>query len=504
MKNKGSEKLKYIKARKNKDGTITSYQIRIFQGMDSDGKQKMITKTYKVDPNLTYEQNIAKVKELANEFKAQCDSRSSQDSRTFKQYAEAFIEQKQIEGLKFSTIAGYRRALIRINRGIGHIPIADLTSAHITALFNQLRKEGIRGHNEKAVCKVELKQILAKNNVTKEYLARAANVSLAVISSCYKKKPIMPDKAKAIAAVFDAAPSEIFYFITDNKPLSSKTIREHQMLVVEILEDACQNDKILKNPAKHVKLNRVTKSAPTFYQPDEVKEIMAALKKEPLDKRVLVTLMISTGMRRGEIAGLTWSSIDWKNSVINVDKTVLHKTGIGTYVSSPKTTSSVRKILLPKGTVKLLKKYREEWLKQKESYGNSWNEAVYLPDEKSIQFAEQGQKPKNNSYTSDFLFYSTKNNKIGYPLNPDTITGWCSDFGKKYDLPPINPHAFRHTAISILSFNNIDDATTAKIAGHSNTYITKDTYTHSFSEAEIQAAEALENVLFDDDDEDNE
>ncbi|MCM1062758.1 MAG: tyrosine-type recombinase/integrase [Eubacterium sp.] len=119
-----------------------------------------------------------------------------------------------------------------------------------------------------------------------------------------------------------------------------------------------------------------------------------------------------------------------------------------------------------------MKKYREEWLTRKETYGKLWNEEIYLPDEDSIKFAKGGEKPKGNLYESDFLFYKAKGDKIGYPINPDTITGWCSDFGKKYDLPPINPHAFRHTAISILSYSNIDDATTAKIAGHSNTYIT--------------------------------
>lgn len=490
-----------IKARKSKDGRITSYQIRVFKGRNVDGKQEMLTTTYKVDPNLTDKQNKEKAEALAVEFEEQCKRGYSPDNNmTFRQYAEKFLEQKQIDGLKFSTLAGYRRTLIRINHGIGNIPITKLTSDHITLLFNMLKNEGTRGKNEKAICKVELKKILAKNKVTKEYLAKEADVSLAVISSCYKKKAIMPDKAKAIAAVFDADPSEIFDFVKDNKPLSSKTIREHQMLVVEILEDACHNQKILSNPAKYIKLNKTAKPSPVFYQPDEVKEIMTALKNEPLDKQVMVTLMISTGMRRGEIAGLTWSNIDWEQSVIKIDKTVLHKTGVGTYISSPKTASSVRRILLPKGTARLLKKYHEEWLKQKESYGGLWNEEIYLPNEDSIKFAKNGERPKDNCYASDFLFCKAKGNQIGYPINPDTITGWCSDFGKKYGLPLINPHAFRHTAISILSYNNIDDATTAKIAGHSNTYITKDTYTHSFSEAEIQAAEALESMIFGEDD----
>lgn len=255
-----------IKARKSKDGKITSYQIRVFQRWDAYGKQIMYTYKYKIDPLLTDKQNRAKAEAMAIEFEAQCKQGFKPEKNlTFKQYSERFIDQKQNEGTKHSTLAGYRRALLRINAGIGDIPLTKLNSDHITQLYNQLRQEGIRGNSEKAVCKVDLKQILKQKKITKEGLSKKADVSLAVISSCYHQKNIMPEKAEAIANVLEADVNELFDFIKDDTQLSAKTIREHQRIVYEILEKAYDEDKILKNPAKKVNLEKISKSEPQYF-----------------------------------------------------------------------------------------------------------------------------------------------------------------------------------------------------------------------------------------------
>lgn len=486
-----------IKARKSKDGKITSYQIRVFQRWDAYGKQIMYTCKYKIDPLLTDKQNRAKAEAMAIEFEAQCKQGFKPEKNlTFKQYSERFIDQKQNEGTKHSTLAGYRRALLRINAGIGDIPLTKLNSDHITQLYNQLRQEGIRGNSEKAVCKVALKQILKQKKITKEGLSKKADVSLAVISSCYHQKNIMPEKAEAIANVLEADVNELFDFIKDDTQLSAKTIREHQRIVYEILEKAYDEDKILKNPAKKVNLEKISKSEPQYFQPDEIKAIIAAADKEHLDKKVMIMLMAATGMRRGELVGLTWSAIDMDNCCLDIKQTIMYRTDVGMYISTPKTDKSKRKVLLPEHLIRLLKEYRKEWQKARETYGTLWNYKVKLPDEDSIKQATNGEVPKVKSYPSDFLFYKTENGKIGYPINPDSLTGWCNKFSQRHGLPHINPHAFRHTIISILSYNNIDTAAIAQMVGHSNTYTTQETYTHTFSKGSRRAVQTIEQELF--------
>lgn len=489
-----------IKARVNKkNGKITSYQIRIYDGFDEDGKQKMLTQTYKIDPSLTAKQNEDAARAMAYEFEKQYNQgfRPEKDL-TFEKYAEKFLKQKQIDAKKHSTLEGYRRALIRINYVIGNIPLVKLNTEHITELYNQLKQPNIRGDREKAICSTDLKQILKDKKITKEELSKRAGVSLAVISSCYHKKNIMPDKAQAIADALGIEAGELFNFISDDSKLSDKTIREHQRIVYEILEDAYNNDKITKNPAKKIKLSKAEKSEPQYFQPDELKAILTAVKEEPLNIRVMITLLAATGMRRGELVGLTWSCIDLENDLLNIDRTIMYRAGVGMYVSTPKTEKSKRKVLLPKSVVELLKKYREEWQNAKETYGSMWHNEILLPDEADIQYAKSGDAPKVKSYPSDFLFYKTKSGQVGYPIHPDSVNGLCRKVSKRHDgLPHINPHAFRHTVISILSYNNIDTAAIAQLVGHSNTYTTQEVYTHSFTEANVRANKIMEKMLSD-------
>lgn len=462
-----------LKARKSKDGRITSYQIRVFRGYDEYGRQKMTTETYKVDPELTDKQNRTKAEAMAIEFEEQCKQGFAPEKNlTFEQYSERFLKQKQEENTKHSTLAGYRRALLRINAGIGHLQLTKLKPDHIQQLYSQFRQEGIRGNSEKAICKVDLKQLLKQKKITKEELSKKAGVSLAVISSCYHQKNIMPDKAEAIAEILEIDVNDLFDFIKDDTPLSAKTIKEHQRIVYEILEQAYMDEKILRNPAQKVKREKVKKSEPQFFQPDEIKAIIEAAKNEPLDKRVMITLMAATGMRRGELIGLTWSYIDLENCCLDIEQTIMYRTGVGMYVGTPKTEKSQRKLLLPEPLVRLLKEYKEEWGKSKEKYGSLWHNKIMLPDEDSIKRAKNGEPPKLKAFPSDFLFYKTDSSKVGYPINPDSLTGWCNKFSERHGLPHVNPHAFRHTLVSVLSYNNIDTAAIAQIVGHSNIYTT--------------------------------
>ncbi|MFB0921179.1 MAG: tyrosine-type recombinase/integrase [Oscillospiraceae bacterium] len=68
-------------------------------------------------------------------------------------------------------------------------------------------------------------------------------------------------------------------------------------------------------------------------------------------------------------------------------------------------------------------------------------------------------------------------------------------FSKCNDLPHINPHAFRHTAASLLINNGQDIVTVSKRLGHSRTSTTLDIYAHVLQEADSAASECMANVV---------
>ncbi len=161
-----------IRPRKNKNGDIISYEIRVFKGRDENGKQlKPHVMTWKPLPNMTAKQVEKELNRQAVQFEEQCRQGYSLDNRqTFAEYAAYVIELKERSGMKHTTISRYRDMLPRINAGIGHIKLSDLRPQHLNNLYEQLAQSGIRANSKKAVCKVDLKAVLKALGITKEDL----------------------------------------------------------------------------------------------------------------------------------------------------------------------------------------------------------------------------------------------------------------------------------------------------------------------------------------------
>ncbi len=488
-----------IRPRKNKNGDIISYEIRVFKGRDENGKQlKPHVMTWKPLPNMTAKQVEKGLNRQAVQFEEQCRQGYSLDNRqTFAEYAAYVIELKERSGMKHTTISRYRDMLPRINAGIGHIKLSDLRPQHLNNLYEQLAQNGIRANSKKAVCKVDLKTFLKNLGITKEDLSKEACVSLAVLTSCYHKNTIQHDKAKAISDALKMPLLSLFDVVENNDPLSAKTIVEHHRLISTILAQAEKEMLIQYNPAAKATPPKVEKSHPNYFQPQEVEAIRLALEKVPMQKKVMVHLLLITGIRRGELAGLRWSCIDWERSQLHICHSILYKKDVGIYTSSPKTEESDRYIKLPDETMKLLKEYREEYNAVRSRYGSMWHSFLQLPDEDSIRAAAKSKEPPEpRSLRNDYLFYQTESGRVGYPLHPDSITGWCADFSERYKLPHINPPAFRHTMASILYFSGIDTVSISGRLGHAKPSTTSDLYSHIIKEADERSAECIATAIF--------
>lgn len=85
--------------------------------------------------------------------------------------------------------------------------------------------------------------------------------------------------------------------------------------------------------------------------------------------------------------------------------------------------------------------------------------------------------------------------ETGKPIHPDSINSHLTGFSEKYNLPHINPHAFRHTMASLLYFNGVDGISISKRLGHSKVSTTTDIYSHIIKQADEQAAECIADVI---------
>lgn len=62
-------------------------------------------------------------------------------------------------------------------------------------------------------------------------------------------------------------------------------------------------------------------------------------------------------------------------------------------------------------------------------------------------------------------------------------------------VPHINPHAFRHTAASILISKGVDIVTVSKMLGHANTSTTTNIYSHLIDESKHKATECIADAI---------
>ena len=248
--------------------------------------------------------------------------------------------------------------------------------------------------------------------------------------------------------------------------LDPKTILEHHRLISTVLDQATKEGVVTNNVASRATPPKVTQKVPNYFQPETVIEIAKALEQIPIKWKVLIHLYLITGARRGEILGLKWPKVYFESNKIYIGNAILYSPDIGIYEEEPKTEKSKRFTSLPSETMKLLKEYQEwqtENIRQLGSYYHNQN----------------------------YLF--TKHD--GSPMHPDSITDYCAKFSKQFNLPHINPHAFRHTMASLLYYNGQDTISISARLGHANPTTTAKIYAHVIEEADQKNAEILSDIF---------
>lgn len=462
----------YIQERKDKNGNVISYSIRVFKGYAPDGEQlKPYTATFKPDKNKTARQNEKALNKFVVEFEEKCKSGLACDNRqTFAEYAEYVLALKERSGAKHRTILFYRSMLPRINEAIGHLKINEIRPQHLNNFYEQLMNNGTRNNTNRAKAKIDIKSLLKEKGLTIKKVSKLAGIGTNTLSTVCNGGNILETKAESIAKVLDKPIDSIFTIIKNKEPLSNKTILEHHRFISTVLAQADKEMIILYNPARKATPPRANQKTANFFQIEDVERIRDSLEQEPIKWKTAVHLLLITGARRGEILGLKWNCVDWNANRIHICNNLLYAPDKGVYEDTTKTEQSDRYVTLPIETMELLKEYRRYYLQQARSYGDQW-------------------------HNTNYLFFQEKTENAGKPIHPDTLNGWLIRFSERYNLPHINPHAFRHTMASILYFNNVDSISISKRLGHSKVSTTTDIYSHIMKEADKQSAECIANVI---------
>ncbi len=237
-------------------------------------------------------------------------------------------------------------------------------------------------------------------------------------------------------------------------------------MISSILGTAVEWQILFANPCERVKPPKIGKPEPKYLDEVQARELLALLEDEAPQFRIIVTVLMFTGLRRGELLGLKWEDVDLDTGIINVKRNLLYLPDKGTFEDETKTATSRRSIRIPAGVCDLFKEQKTLQAARRLKLGDQWQNSGYI-----------------------FTAWN------GAALNPTTLTSSFDRFRKKHDLTGITLHGLRHTNATLLIANGVPLTTVAQRLGHVNATTTTKIYAHAIQSADAAAAQVLDDLL---------
>lgn len=269
------------------------------------------------------------------------------------------------------------------------------------------------------------------------------------------KKHISPILGKRRVQVIERREVQNLQFDTMKK-LSLTTCNGVLKTLTIILNDAVNDEIIIKNPAKSIKMlkNEGKKAVETYHralteqeQADFMQEAQGSYYYE------FIAFLLCTGMRFGEVAALEWNDINYKENVIHVEKTAtFDEYGHFIIGETPKTSASKRDI----------------------------------PMNDTIRGVLKNQKAKMQAFQNSKIIKFT--NRVFLTINGDIVNNHAINREIKKVLETLEikgkpmehftAHALRDTFATRYVEQNGDMQTLKTILGHSSLSMTMDLYAH--------------------------
>lgn len=232
----------------------------------------------------------------------------------------------------------------------------------------------------------------------------------------------------------------------------------HSLFKMAYMTDVVPIDPMDKVERPKPRKNELKDADVEAYTVEEVQRIFTALEREPLKWRVLLRLLIDTGIRRGECCGLRWQNIDFKANTITIAGNLCYTPQKGIYLDTPKS-GKVRTIDVEPEIISLLRQLRQE---------------------------------QASHAISTYVFTQPNSPE---PMHPQSPAKYMQKFSKKYGVPNLHPHKLRHTFASIAITNGADVASVSEKLGHSDKAVTLRMYTHADQESMKRASQIFRNAL---------
>lgn len=266
---------------------------------------------------------------------------------------------------------------------------------------------------------------------------------------------------------------KLYAYLYQEKKFTVSTLQLYQNLLYPAFQLAVEDSIIRLNPCNGCMKDypqgsmSSTKEALTV---EQQKSLLNFVKNSAIFYRyyAMIALMLSTGVRASEMAGLTWDNIDLENKTLTVDHQVIYKKkdGICQFYASPTKTKRIRVIPLQTSVCDILKQHK------KETYEESMLAECEVDGYHGFVFLNKAGRPQK----ATIIDRSFK--EIVEAHNWQERKSADKEDREPTILPNFSAHVLRHTFCTRMAEAGIDIKVLQEIMGHANISVTMQVYNH--------------------------
>lgn len=437
------------------------YLFRVYAGYDSNGKQIEKTKTWTPPSDWSEKRAEKEALHQAALFEEQVRTGAIAGGKVkFADFAGRWFTEYAESRLRSRTVARYRELITRVNSELGHIPLDKIRPTHLLEFYRHLECTEPKNATYQCIC--DLRGRLHLIGVTQTEFSKRYHVSLTTLARACRREPISRRSAEKISAGLHSPMGAVFESCNPEKAISSTTVQHYHSLVSSILTAAVNWQYIPYNPCSRIAPPKAASPDVAYLDDGQSKHLMELLQSEPGIYRRAISLLLLTGLRRGELLGLEWKDIDFENRTLTISRTSQYLPERGVYTDEPKNKSSRRLVLISAQVVLVLREQQRWQLLRAEQLGTAWDSC-------------------DRVVTSE----------DGTPMHPDRLTRWFAKFIQQTDLPPVHIHSLRHTYATLCIAQGVPITAVAAQLGHANVATTATIYAHAIKSAQIAAADKI-------------
>ena len=281
--------------------------------------------------------------------------------------------------------------------------------------------------------------------------------------------------------------------LTDVKPMHCKmvfnrteashagsTIRQTYIAMGTMFRAAVMNDMNQKHPMDGVRYTKPVRAPDDIHfltRDEQIRFLEVAKRSHNYNQYALI---LETGLRTGEMIGLTWDAIDFENRTLTVNKTLefRHKQHFWR-AGPPKTQQSYRTIPLTDRAFEILKGMKAGCSERKESPLLS----------QTLEYMDRRTGARSRLVMRDLVFINWRTGEPAKNSSYDThLYKLCDEAGiEKFCM-----HALRHTYATRAIECGVQPKVLQKLLGHASIKTTMDRYVHVTSESLDQAVRQFE------------